>query len=71
MSLRVVIDLSRLIESLSPLRVLPIPQLIAAAKLKGRRHLEERTSNICLAIPETVYDSVHVVDLQELEEFQI
>ena len=70
MRLNIPLLISGLSESLTPLPILSVSDFIVEGEIITRRHLKDRTSDLCLTIPFAFYDSVDIFNLHKLVELK-
>ena len=71
MRLRAFVDWPRVIEPFSLLSVFLKTNLIFEGQIIASRHVEDRTTNVCIALPEATNNPINVIDLKEVIEIEI
>ena len=70
MRLRTLVNWPRVIEPLSLLTVFLKAYLVMECQVEACRHVENRTTDVCIALPKGTHNPIYMVDLEEVIEVQ-
>lgn len=71
MRLSAFVDWSRVIEPFALLTVFLKANLVFESQVIACRHVKDRTTDVCIALPEATYNTIDVIDLQKFIEVEL